>query len=207
MTYLLCNHKKAMSLWSKSAFPKEFASGRSSLTDKHWRFMWNSFCKNCTRSFLQHEACTWDFWLDPPIAPGRSNIPFTGLNDCMTLDLWLPSSWYQRIVMVIMQYMLDLLLVCAGESMIEAEVELLDYRWQWDWYDFTMWLWNLFSYCIAPDGCEDGKLELVGGKIEQEGFVKVCKDGVWGSLCLSSDDYKTGRVVCSRLGHKGRSEC
>ena len=61
-------------------------------------------------------------------------------------------------------------------------------------------------YCTGREGCKDGELRLIGGKIEQEGFVEVCMGGAWGSLCLSSLDYKTGHVVCSRLGHKGKGE-
>ena len=92
---------------------------------------------------------------------------------------------------------------CTGDSMIEAEVELAGL----DDNEINLTLQCDFEiYCTGREGCKDGELRLVGGKIEQEGFVEVCMSGAWGSLCLSSPDYKTGRVVCSRLGHKGKGE-
>ena len=122
-----------MSLWSKSAVPKELASGIGVLSLTSTEDLCEIGFANvilakklitdtCMKSFLQHKACTCHFWSDPPIASRCSSIPFTELNNCMPLDLWLPGSWHLRTMVLIMQYMLDLLLACAGDSMIETEV-------------------------------------------------------------------------------------
>ena len=51
-----------------------------------------------------------------------------------------------------------------------------------------------------------GMVRLIDGLIPEEGTVEVCMDGMWGSVCHSSWDYKDAFVVCRQLGYPATGE-
>lgn len=59
---------------------------------------------------------------------------------------------------------------------------------------------------LEPVDCEEGAIRLAGGKIDQEGRVEVCNNGVWGSICSASFDTVDGHVICKDLGYKSKNQ-
>ena len=57
--------------------------------------------------------------------------------------------------------------------------------------------------CTESDNCSQNSLRLADGKIDQEGRLEVCANGVWGSVCDSGfDAVSDGHVICSELGYQ-----
>ena len=49
--------------------------------------------------------------------------------------------------------------------------------------------------------CEDGELNVVGGRNSGEGLLKICHQQVWGTICGNNWDVNTDSVVaCRQLG-------
>ena len=51
------------------------------------------------------------------------------------------------------------------------------------------------------DLCTKGSVRLANGVRENEGYVEVCKNGLWGTICDPSGDWgeAESRVVCRQL--------
>ena len=49
--------------------------------------------------------------------------------------------------------------------------------------------------------CEEGEVRMVGGEREGEGWVEVCVDGFWGSVCGDGFDQKAAFVICREFGY------
>lgn len=62
----------------------------------------------------------------------------------------------------------------------------------------------MFATASNPK-CNDGEVRLVGGVSANQGRVEICYNGVWGSICGSSDDgswsHEEAAVVCNQLGY------
>ena len=58
--------------------------------------------------------------------------------------------------------------------------------------------------CVAPttlpSNCTNGDVRLSGGSSSSEGYVQVCINNAWGSVCGSNWDSQDGNVVCGQLG-------
>ena len=75
-------------------------------------------------------------------------------------------------------------------------------------YSYNDVCYFLFPSLLAPPTpqCTNGSARLVGGRIEQEGRVEVCINGVWGSVCQAQFKIIDVYVLCSQLGYHGPSE-
>ena len=62
----------------------------------------------------------------------------------------------------------------------------------------------LYTTCVAPttlpSNCTNGDVRLSGGSLSSEGYVQVCINNAWGSVCGSNWDSQDGNVVCKQLG-------
>lgn len=60
----------------------------------------------------------------------------------------------------------------------------------------------IFFFLLDEEPCSSGEVRLVDGTTHAEGRVEVCYDGVWGSVCDSSNSwgYNEASVVCLQLG-------
>ena len=52
-----------------------------------------------------------------------------------------------------------------------------------------------------PESCEDESFSLVNGVLEYEGEIRVCINGVWGSICADEWDQTDAYVFCKQLGY------
>ena len=48
--------------------------------------------------------------------------------------------------------------------------------------------------------CEDGDIRLVQGQSELEGYVEVCQNEVWGTVCDDHWSTNDATVACQQLG-------
>ena len=95
----------------------------------------------------------------------------------------------------------------SGETEREREIVVLHTMGlrTSDGYSITFYL--LITLPLAPSTqCTHGSARLVGGRIEQEGRVEVCINGVWGSVCRAQLKISDVYVLCSQLGYHGPSE-
>ena len=60
---------------------------------------------------------------------------------------------------------------------------------------------GLFLFHIAPSGCREGELRLVGGKNDKEGDVQLCQQGVWAYVHDYDWFSDEARVVCQELNY------
>ena len=63
-----------------------------------------------------------------------------------------------------------------------------------------------FFITTEPGECDDGKVRLMNGTIEQEGRAEVCVNGIWSSICGYSWSQTDGYTICKELGYDGPSE-
>ena len=59
----------------------------------------------------------------------------------------------------------------------------------------------LLVFCLCSDSsdCEEGRLRLVDGVIDNEGRVEVCLQGVWGTIHSSSWESADAYIACKQL--------
>ena len=60
---------------------------------------------------------------------------------------------------------------------------------------------SLLLTSAGTGSCDDGDVQLVGGKTEREGRVEICYNGVWGAVCADGWDEVNANVVCVQLGY------
>ena len=58
----------------------------------------------------------------------------------------------------------------------------------------------LVAPTTLPSNCTNGDVRLSGGSSSSEGYVQVCINNAWGSVCGSNWDSQDGNVVCGQLG-------
>ena len=49
-------------------------------------------------------------------------------------------------------------------------------------------------------------MRLIGGRRDSEGYVELCLDGSWGTLCDQHWDGRDASVICHMLGYHRQSE-
>ena len=54
--------------------------------------------------------------------------------------------------------------------------------------------------CIQFPECDEGGIRLSEGLTALEGRVEVCRNGSWGTVCISGWNTNDARVVCRQLG-------
>lgn len=60
---------------------------------------------------------------------------------------------------------------------------------------------NLTMLVIIDEQCLEGALQLVNGREESEGRVKVCHHGVLWAVCDTNWTVENSNVVCNQLGY------
>ena len=56
---------------------------------------------------------------------------------------------------------------------------------------------------VSVAECDDTDVRLVGGETPDDGWVEMCLEEKWGSLCVSNWDIREARVICRQLGYNG----
>jgi deleted-in-malignant-brain-tumors protein 1 len=56
---------------------------------------------------------------------------------------------------------------------------------------------------VTCSECNETDVRLVDGVTSDDGRVEICFNGLWGSVCDNSWDYRDARVVCQQLGYNG----
>ena len=49
--------------------------------------------------------------------------------------------------------------------------------------------------------CDSGQVRLVGGQVEYEGRVEICRGGTWATICDPSWNNADAQVTCRQLGY------
>lgn len=50
--------------------------------------------------------------------------------------------------------------------------------------------------------CTEGLLHLVDGRDENEGWIEICSNGVWGTIYAGNWDFYDASVVCRQLRYQ-----
>ena len=53
----------------------------------------------------------------------------------------------------------------------------------------------------AVKSCNDNELRLVGGELESEGRVEICRNNQFGTICDDTFDTLDAMVICRQLGY------
>ena len=68
-----------------------------------------------------------------------------------------------------------------------------------DAYNYNM----LFTAASYEDECSESDIQLISGRLQDEGKVVLCFNGLWNTVCLDEHDYSKARLVCRQLGYDG----
>ena len=60
------------------------------------------------------------------------------------------------------------------------------------------------EFCCNEE--DKGTVRLLGGRRPSEGYVELCQDGAWGTLCDQDWDGRDAGVICQMLGYHRESE-
>ena len=60
------------------------------------------------------------------------------------------------------------------------------------------------EFCCGDE--DEGTVRLVGGRRATEGYVELCMDGSWGTLCDQHFDSRDAGVICHMLGYHRQSK-
>lgn len=67
----------------------------------------------------------------------------------------------------------------------------------------------LFSLSDTTSICSEGQVRLVGGSRSSEGWLEVCSEAQWGTVCeigWQEGSATKAQVVCRQLGFSAEGE-
>ena len=68
---------------------------------------------------------------------------------------------------------------------------------------FNGQLKSTFLHSVSIVSVAECDVRLVGGETPDDGWVEMCLEEKWGSLCVSNWDIREARVICRQLGYNG----
>lgn len=93
----------------------------------------------------------------------------------------------------------DVILTCLGVSIVLMLCSCAVCKSTW--LIHTTGEDNLFD-------CEDGEVKVVGGRNNEEGLLKICRQKVWGSVCnYNWNSAIDSAVACRQLGFLRSGNC
>lgn len=65
--------------------------------------------------------------------------------------------------------------------------------------DKTLVNFSLTDLSVLKDDCNYGDVRLVGGPNVREGWVEICVNRAWGTVCSEQFSDDDAQIVCSQM--------
>ena len=88
---------------------------------------------------------------------------------------------------------------CQGKSLVYDCIACLQ-KIIYSCFDIIFGQLHFVAPTTLRSNCTNGDVRLSGGSLNSEGYVQVCINNAWGSVCGSNWDSQDGNVVCRQLG-------